>query len=73
MSVTITKFIILLFGKFPLEWPTKDYLGEPESDPGQAVQRNEATRFDTEEEARLKGLQHYCGIDFKVVPHTYTL
>jgi hypothetical protein len=71
--MTITKHIILLLGQFPLQWPTDGYQYKPECDPGEIVHRDNATRFDTPEEARLKGLDHYRGMDFRVVPTSYTL
>lgn len=71
--MTITKYIIILLNAFPLQWPTDGYQGPRERDPGEICHRDNATRFDTEEEARLKGLEHYRGADFRVVPTSYTL
>ena len=63
-----TQFIVFFLGKYPLAWPSQVRNGKEDEDPGECGPLDQASRFDTEAEAREKALKHYHAENFKVVP-----
>ena len=61
------QFVVLFNGKYPLSWPSSVRNGKDEEDPGEVVEDiKQASRFDTEAEAREKAMKHYHQSHFSV-------
>ena len=70
----LTRFIILLWGKWPLQWPSEAYPLHPDFDPGQIVKlQQEGTRFESYADADSKATEHYRSQDFEVRLIQFTL